>query len=115
MKKGCFVKIIVLLTILTAVVLYLINNKFDNLVFNPGKKILINQINRDLEFVKDSPQKDSLKLLINNYIMEIKNINSVYGKQINLFADSLKVALKDSIIDEREYKKLSVMLNKKVR
>jgi hypothetical protein len=115
MKKGCFVKIIVLLTILTAVVLYLINNKFDNLVFNPGKKILINQINRDLEFVKDSPQKDSLKLLINNYIMEIKNINSVSGKQINLFADSLKVALKDSIIDEREYKKLSVMLNKKVR
>lgn len=115
MKKGCFVKIIVLLTILTAVVLYLINNKFDNIVFNPGKKILINQINRDLEFVKDSPQKDSLKLLINNYIMEIKNINSVSGKQINLFADSLKVALKDSIIDEREYKKLSEMLNKKVK
>ena len=113
MNKSCFVKTIVLLTILTAVALYLINYKLDNFVFNPGKKFLINRINHDIDFVKDSPQKDSLKILINNYIMGMTNLNNISGKQINLFADSLRVVLKDSIIDESEYEKLSGILKRK--
>ena len=63
MKKGCFVKSIILLTVLTAVLLYLINYKFNDIIINPGKNFIINQVTQEMEFVKSSPEKDSLKEL----------------------------------------------------
>ncbi len=113
MKKSCFIRSIIILTILTAVILYLINHKFSELVVNPGKHLIINQINKDFEYVKDTPEKDSLKLLINNYIFKIKNLNNLSDKTVGDFADSLQNALQDSIIDRREFNSLSRLLKRK--
>ena len=114
MKKGCFVKTIIFLTIITAVLLYMINYKFDNIILNPSKQIIINRISQELSIVKESPEKDSLKLLIRNYIMRVKKVKSFSGREIGHFVDSLKIALADSVIDRHEYKNLYMILNRKV-
>ncbi len=113
MKKGCFVKTIIILTIFTAVILYIVNRRFNEVILNPSKSLIINQINRDLNYVKDSPEKDSLQILIKDYITGIKKINNISDKSIGEFIDSLKEALKDSTIDSAEYKKLYKILQPK--
>ena len=113
MKKSCFLRIIIFLTILTAVILYLVTNKFNEVILNPGKSLIINQINRNLNYVKDSPEKDSLQVLIKDYILGIKKVDSLSESSIGEFVDSLKVALKDSVIDNKEYKSLYKILKSK--
>ncbi|MGD1007655.1 MAG: hypothetical protein ABR980_10545 [Ignavibacteriaceae bacterium] len=114
MKKGCFLRTIIIITILTAVVLYLITHKFNEVILNPGKSLIISQINRDMEYVKDSPEKDSLQLLIKDYIRGIKKVDNLSDKSIGEFLDTLKIALSDSVIDKREYKSLYKILKPKV-
>ena len=113
MKKSCFIKMIVILTVLTAVVLYIISHKFNEVIFNPSKRLLIDQVNRDLNYVKDTPEKDSLQFLIKDYITGLKHINNLSDNSIKTFLDSLQDALKDSTIDTREYKMLYSILKQK--
>ena len=114
MKKGCFVKSIIFLTVLTAVLLYLINYKFNDMIINPGKNFVINRMTKEMEFVKASPEKDSLKELISNYVKSIKSIDKLSENKIDNFTDSLKIALRDSVINQSEYKHLYKILNQKV-
>ena len=114
MKKGCFVKTIVFLTLVTAVLLYLINYKFNSIIINPGKKIIINQMTDQMHFVKKSPEKDSLKNLIRIYVERLKTLDKVSKRQIGDFADTLEIALKDSVINRSEYEHLYHILNQKV-
>jgi ribosomal protein L19E len=114
MKKSCFIRSIIILTILTAVILYLVTHKFNEVVLNPGKSLIINQINRNLEYVKDSPEKDSLQALIKSYILGVKKVDNLSEASIGEFVDSLKVALSDSVIDKHEYKSLYKILKNKV-
>lgn len=113
MKKSCFIKLIFLLTIFTAAMLYIVNHKFNEVIFNPSKRLIINQVNRDLNYVKDSPEKDSLQILIKNYITGVKKIDNLSDSSLGEFIASLKSALKDSTIDSHEYKILYNVLNPK--
>ena len=113
MKKGCFIKLIAILTIATAVLLYIVNNKFNEVILNPSKRLIISQINRDLNYVKDSPEKDSLQYLIKDYITGIKRVNNLHDKSLKEFIDSLQEALRDSVIDNREYRMLYSILKQK--
>ncbi len=115
MKKGCFVKTIIFLTILTAVILYLAKYKFNEFIFNPGKRLVVGQINREFKKIKDSPEKESLKVQLDNYIMGIKSLDSLNNKKLNTFVDSLKIALEDSAISKKEYRSLSHILKDKVK
>jgi hypothetical protein len=110
MKKSCFIRAIIIITILTAVILYLVTHKFNEVILAPGKSLIISQINRDLDYVKESPEKDSLKLLIKDYILGIKKVDNLSDRCIGEFIDTLKTALSDSVIDEREYKSLCKIL-----
>ena len=114
MKKGCFVQSIIVLTIITAAILYIVNHKFNEIIFNPSKRLIVNQITKDLNYVKDSPEKDSLRVLITEYISNLKSVKNLSDEPIGKFVDSLKLALKDSVIDNREYKNLSKILKSKI-
>ncbi len=115
MKKGCFVKTIVVLTIFTAVLLYIVNRRFNDVLLNPSKSLIINQIYRDLNYVKETPQKDSLQILIKGYISGVKKIDEIPENTISEFIDTLKDALKDSTIDSVDYAKLYKILKHKKR
>lgn len=115
MKKSCFIRVIIILTIITAVILYIINNKFNEVILNPSKQLLVSQINRDLNYVKGSPEKDSLQVLIKDYITGIKHVDDLSDNNLRTFIDSLKDALKDSTIDSIEFKSLYSILNSKAK
>lgn len=141
MKKGCFIKLIIAFTIIVAAALYIIKNHFDDLVIKPGKKILkemaIENLDKKLAPIKNTPEKDSLKVLINMYVEnKINNIDfsedndstddvnigfdfSNTGKseveaEIHLISDSLDSFLKDNIIDENELLKFKEILKEKI-
>lgn len=106
MKKGCFVTLIVTLTIIVAAVLYIFQNHFDSLIMNPGKKIIAefikDEFNSKLMIVIDSPEKQELKELIEGYSNNIEKYKNVNEDDIKKVIDSINAAISDSIIYRAE-------------
>ena len=119
MKKGCFLKIIIILTIFIAAILYIVENHFDDLIRKPGEKIIkdlvFKDVNREMEFVRNSPEKDSLKVLINNFIYDkIHKEHKLNTKEIENMVDSVKEVLKDSTISPAELENLTSIFKKEI-
>lgn len=119
MKKGCFVKIIIVLTIVLAVVLFLLQNYFDDIILKPGEKfikgIVFNGLNKEMEDVKESPEKDSLRVLMDNFVHrkltaheEIK----VNSEELESLIDSVKTAFEDSLVTWDEIDKIKKWFEK---
>ncbi len=119
MKKGCFLKIIITLTIFIAAVLYIVENHFDDFIKKPGEKIIkdlvFKDVNREMEFVKNSPEKDSLKVLINNFVYnKIHKEHRLNSGEIEDIIDSVEEVLKDSTISKVELKNLESIFKKEI-
>lgn len=117
MKKGCFVKIIVVLTIVIAGITYIVQNRFDDFIFNPGKKIIapifLKNFDEQLKDVKNSPQKDSLKALVADYIEGARNLKELSEDSLKVFFKSIDYTIVDSVITNAELDKIKKLLNKK--
>ena len=119
MKKGCFLKIIIILTILIAAILYVVENHFDDFIRKPGEKIIkdlvFKDVNREMEYVKNSPEKDSLKVMINSFIYnKIHKEHTLNTGKIEDIVDSVKEVLKDSAISPAELENLKLIFMKEV-
>jgi hypothetical protein len=113
LKKGCFVKIIIVLTVLIAVVLFLAQNYFDELILRPGEKLIkgfvFKGINREMRYVKETPEKDSLKVLMDNFVhnrLKNKKEISINGEEMKKLVDSVKIFFADSLITADELEKI---------
>ncbi len=116
MKKGCFVKLIVALTIITAVITYLIRNRFNDFILVPGRYFINRSLDENFNKFKDSPEKDSLKILIRSYVNGIKKDDITSGKSIGEFADSIKTILgNDSVITRENLKNIKELLKRNVK
>ncbi len=115
MKKGCFVKTIVILTIVVAAVLYIVENKLDDFVIKPGKKFLAplieKELNKKTNSLKYSPEKDSTVALIQNYFKNVKIKDIPSEGKIDSIKDSIEKMFKDSLISKEEFKSLKKLLN----
>ena len=127
MKKGCFVKSIIVLTILVAAILYIVQNHLDA-ILKPGKKILKNlvlsDVENDLAYVKASPEKDSLLVLLDDYIDKkfdkIKNLSEKNDENIEInidkFIDSISIyVIKDSLIDKNELSEIKIIIEEDLK
>jgi hypothetical protein len=110
MKKGCFIKGIILLTIIVASITYIIQNKFNDFIFTPGKKLIlpifVNDFKKNLKYVKDSPQKDSLNLFIKNYLEDSKNIKELSDSSLKPLVREIYNITSDSVISPAELKNI---------
>lgn len=113
MKKGCFVKIIIVLTVLIALVLFLVQNYFDEFILKPGEKLIkgfvFEGINREMKNVKETPEKDSLRVLMDNFVhSRIKNKKeiNINGEEMEKLVDSAKLIFADSLITADELEKI---------
>ena len=117
MKKGCFIKIVVVLTIVIAAIAYIIQNKFDDFIFEPGKKIItplfLKSLNDDLKYVKTSLQKDSLKVLVKNYIENAKNLKDLSEDSLKVFFRTIDYSIIDSVITNAELNNIRKLINQK--
>jgi|GEM_PF-736295 len=118
MKKGCFIKIIFFVTILVAVIVYLIENNYTDLLLNPGKNIILTAIDNnwdeDFEYLKNSPEKDSLRTLLKFYIKELKSFGDINDERSEKFFDLFNGAIDDSIITVSELSELTYLIKKKL-
>ena len=110
MKKGCFLKVIIAVTILVAAVTYILQNKFNDFIFKPGRKIIapivLNEFDKELKYLKESPRKDSLKLLVKNYIEEANDIKEISGDSLKTFFSLIDYVVADSQITHAELKNI---------
>jgi hypothetical protein len=121
MKTGCFIKLVVLLTVLVAFALYVVRNKLDEWALDPAKGYLADEatgaLERELTFIEDSPEKDSLLAYFNRSLREAEFIKfegmdtvkiSGFGDSLGMqsFVDSIGYFAADSIITEAELDRL---------
>ena len=116
-KKGCFLKIIIALTIVVAVILYIVQNHLDD-VITPAKRVIstfvTNEAFKQLTYIKDAPEKDSLKVLLNDYLKEkITKTKSLNTEDLDWLIDSVKVFVTDSLITKNDLNKIKELINLK--
>jgi hypothetical protein len=111
MKKGCFLKLIFIITILVASVLYIFEKKFNDVFLNPGKNLLTELIEDNwesgLSYITGSAEKDSLKSLLYFYMEGIKSVNEVSEDKHKELFNFLEVTFKDSLITKQELLEIS--------
>lgn len=114
MKKGCFLKFIIIFTIALAAILYLVQNKFDELFLEPGKEFVLSAIeeNWDTEFgyLKDSLEKDSLKTLLRFYNSGIRSTGYLSDERTEAVVNYLEQTFKDSLIDIEELSHINKLI-----
>jgi hypothetical protein len=99
MKKGCFIRAVFILTIITGVIVYLIQTKWDNI------KIMLADvpkkgIEKTLVKFKESPEKDSLKVLLDDFFTKrLVKFHQISNKMFDPLVTSLNEIDSDSLID----------------
>ena len=111
MKKGCFIKLVFIVTILVAAVLYIIQNKFEDIFLNPGKKIITSLIEdnweTELGYITDNVEKDSLKILLSFYIEGMETIKEISEDKHEKLFELLQITFTDSLVTEEELLELT--------
>lgn len=114
MKKSCFLKFIIIFTIVLAAIFYLVQNKFDELFLGPGKELVLSAIeenwNIELGYVNDSPEKDSLKNLLHFYISGIQLTRFLSDERTEAVINYLEQTLKDSLVDIEELSNINKLI-----
>jgi hypothetical protein len=114
LKKGCFLKFIIIFTIVLASIIYLVQNKFDELFLEPGKELVLSVIEEnwfsELSYVNDSPEKDSLKTLLQFYISGIESTEFLSDERAETVINYLEQTFKDSLIDYEELSHINKLI-----
>ena len=110
MKPGCFLKSVIILTILVAAIMYIIQHKSE-LFIKPGKKIVTGVImddwDKQLDYVKNTPEKSKLKEALKIYIDSLKIKDISEDKGLENIIGMIKTATADSLISDAELKEIS--------
>ena len=111
MKKGCFIKLVFIITILVASVLYVVQNKFDDYFLKPGKKLLTELIEdnweTELGYITGTEEKDSLQSLLHFYVEGIKTVSEISEDKHEKLWDLIEITFKDSLITKEELSELT--------
>ena len=119
MKKGCFLSVIAVLTIIVGIAMYIFQNHFDTLILSPAKKVIAgfikNDLNAKLKSVADSKEKAELKKLITDFAENTKAIKKLKEEEINELIKSIESAMTDSIIQKTELEEISQLMESKLK
>jgi hypothetical protein len=113
MKKNCFLYTVFLGTIIIGSAIYFFQNHFSEIFFEEGKKIVVNQIeknwDKDLNYVKNSIEKDSVRTLVKEFVVQFKNAEEFLSTSSTAedFAEAISSSFDDSLITANELKVLS--------
>ena len=112
MKKSCFIRSIFILTIITGVIVYLVQTKWDYI------KIMLADVPRKgiektLVRFKESPEKDSLKALLDDFFSKrLVKFHQISNKMFDPLVTSLNEISSDSLIDSDKLNDIKQILMK---
>ncbi|MBK8946496.1 MAG: hypothetical protein IPM32_14670 [Ignavibacteriae bacterium] len=107
MKKGCFLTVIITLTVIVATIFYLIKFHGEDLI-NIGKDKVLefaeSKLNSDLDNLQNKEYVDSLKFEMKKFFtgFENKNVEKKINKLEEL-SQNIELIIKDSKIDSLEF------------
>ena len=116
MKKGCFLTVIITLTIVVLGIFYLVKFHGEDLL-EMGKEQLVqmaqDQIFTNISDLENNEYSDSLKIVVENYFRDINSLDIENElKRIEEFSDDIEVILLDSKIDSAEFDFITNILTK---
>lgn len=110
MKPGCFIKSIIVLTIIVAAIAYIIQHK-SGFLFDSGKKIMteafLNDWDQSFAYVKNTPDKSRLKDSLKSFIETIKMQNLPADKELDRIFKMVQTAAADSVISDSDLEIIS--------
>ena len=116
MKKSCFIKAVIIITIFVAATIYIIQYKLDDWFIKPTKNILITEAGKNWEsetrHINDSVQKDSLRSLLIYYFENIKSMKDVVNLDQEKIFEEFELVIEDSLITDEEISKLTLLMQK---
>lgn len=119
MKSGCLVKGLIASTIFFAVVFYIATNKYEDYFVKPIKNFSVKYVTKDLkddwQFVKATPEKDSLFSQINYFTKNLTKLNTVHLNAVNDVLDSIKFYLNDSLVTQKDLENIKVIIEAKLK
>jgi hypothetical protein len=112
MKKSCFIRSVFILTIITGIIVYLVQTKWDT-IKNMLAGIPQKGIEKTLVKYKESPEKDSLKILLDDFFTKhLVNLNQFSNKMFDPLVESLKDISSDSLINRDKLNQIKQILKK---
>lgn len=116
MKKGCFLTVIITLTIFVLGIFYLVKFHGEDLL-EMGKEQLVqmaqDQIFTNISDLENNEYSDSLKIVVEKYFKDINSLDIENElKRIEEFSDDIEVILLDSNIDSAEFDFITNILTK---
>ena len=116
MKKGCFLTVIITLTIVVLGIFYLVKFHGED-ILEMGKEQLVqmsqDQIFTNISDLENNEYSDSLKIVVENYFRDINSLDIENElKRIEEFSDDIEVILLDSKIDSAEFDFITNILTK---
>ena len=112
MKKGCYIKSVFVLTIVTGVIVYLVQTKWDS-IKNMLADVPRKGIEKTLVKFKESPEKDSLKALLDEFFSKhLVNFHQFSNNMFDPLITSLTNFSSDSLIDGDELNQIKQILIK---
>jgi len=116
MKKGCFLTVIISLTILLMGIFYLVRYHGEELIeFGKEKLIQITQNNivSKIEDLEKNEFTDSLNIVVEQYFKDIEKLDIKKElERIEEFSDNIEVIFMDSRIDSAEFDFITNILMK---
>ena len=116
MRKSCFLKSVVILTILIGGLVYIIQYKIGDWFVKPGKEFIVNEAIKNLDdeliYIPDSANKDSLKSLAEYFFKNVKSFKEIVNLEKEIFMEEFKRTIADSIITDNEISNLTSILKK---
>jgi hypothetical protein len=116
MKKGCFISVIVILTILLLIVFYLFKFHGDE-ILELGKNKIVElaetKFYDDIDNLSENKYSDSLKIVLQNYFNSIDSLDiKEEMNKIDELSDGLNAIFNDSKIDSAEFEFITKVLTK---
>src|ERR1039457_6061389 len=112
MKKGCFIRSIFILTIITGIIVYLVQTKWDD-IKNMLADVPRKGIEKTLVKFKESPEKDSLKVLLDDFFSKhLVNFHQINNKMFDPLVKSLKEVNSDSSLNWGKINEIKIILKK---
>jgi hypothetical protein len=107
MKKGCFVSVIIFLTVAVLAIFYIIKFHGEDML-EMGKDQLITfareKIESDIADLQNGQYADSLKIAVDQYFNDLRKLDvSTSLQRVEEFADDIEVIMMDSKIDSAEF------------
>lgn len=118
MKSGCFIKIVVLGTILIAAFVYFIQerpNFFFSVLKEPIKNNFEEHFEERMKNIEPSLEKDSLSILFNDFINNTQSFEDLDDSIMTSFISQIEVFKKDNRIDSIEFHELLTTLKNNER